>query len=66
MHKKEKVGWRQDGENVRFEKRPITAAGVYDFDMRQMFRLSFELYSQYEEDEMQIAYCIPYTYSRLS
>jgi cytosolic carboxypeptidase protein 2/3 len=31
-----------------------------------MFRLSFELYTQYEQDEVQIAYCIPYTYTRLS
>jgi hypothetical protein len=31
-----------------------------------MFRLSFEFYTQYEDDEVQIAYCIPYTYTMLS
>ena len=34
--------------------------------MRAMYRLSFELYSNYDDDEMEIAYCVPYTYTRLS
>ena len=30
-----------------------------------MYRLSFELYSNYDDDEMHIAYCVPYSYTRL-
>lgn len=30
-----------------------------------MYRLTFEYYTQYEDDEVQIAYCIPYTYTKL-
>lgn len=40
----------QDGENLRFEKRQLIASKVYDFEMRPMYRLSFEYYTQYEED----------------
>lgn len=46
--RREKEGWRQDGENLRFEKRQLVAAKVYDFEMRPMYRLSFEYYTQYE------------------
>jgi len=46
--KKEKEGWKQDGENLRFEKRQLMATKVYDFEMRPMYRLSFEYYTQYE------------------
>lgn len=64
-NEKEKIGWTQEGENVRFEKRVLTASRVYEFEIRQMFRLSFEYYTPYDEDEIQIAYCVPYTYSQL-
>lgn len=30
-----------------------------------MYRLSFELYSGYDDDEIHIAYCVPYSYTRL-
>ena len=30
LYQKEKVGWRQDGENVRFERKTLTGAHVYD------------------------------------
>jgi hypothetical protein len=48
--KREKVGWQQDGEAVRFEKKPITAAKIYDLEMRQTYRLSFEHYTSYDDD----------------
>lgn len=64
-HKREKIGWQQDGENLRFERKVPAASKVYEFDMRATYRLSFEFYTNYEDDEVQIAYCIPYTYSRL-
>jgi len=33
-NQKEGTSWQQDGENVRFEKRPLTAAKVHDYEMR--------------------------------
>ena len=30
------------------------------------FKLSFEYYTEYAEDEVQFSYCIPYTYTDLS
>ena len=30
-----------------------------------MFRLSFESYTQYDNDEIHISYCVPYTYTQL-
>ena len=30
-----------------------------------MFRLSFEYYTQYDNDEIHISYCVPYTYTQL-
>lgn len=39
--KKEKIGWQQDGECVRFEKRSLTASKVYDLEMAPTYRLSF-------------------------
>jgi len=31
-----------------------------------MYRLTFEIYTSFEDDTIQIAYCIPYTYSQLT
>lgn len=41
MHQHEKIGWRQEGDNLRFERKPLVAAMAIDFDIRQMYRLSF-------------------------
>ena len=62
---KEGIGWVQEGDNVRFQKKGITAAKMYQFEMRSYYRLSFQYYTQYEDDEIQISYCVPYSYTRL-
>ena len=57
--------WRQEGDNLRFDRHHLTAAKAHEFDIKPMFRLSVELYTPYDDDELHIAYCIPYTYTQL-
>ena len=55
----------QEWEKVRFEKNGINATQVYQFQMRSFYRLSFQYDTQHEDDQIQIAYCVPKSYTKL-
>ena len=57
-----KIEWEQRGNNIRYEKKPLRFLSPEAFPPRY-YRLSFEYTFEYSNDEVQICYCIPYTYS---
>ena len=56
-------GWRKMGTNVRYERSPIRKY----FDKKfKFYSLTFDLKFQHENDYLQIAMSMPYSYSRLA
>jgi hypothetical protein len=65
---RDRVGWQQSGEDITYTKN--TAASeeggpCYDKEGKY-FKLSFTISTEFEDDCLEIAYCPPYTYTRLT
>ena len=53
-------GWHRDGENVCYYQNPNKKKGGTN-----NYILSFDLQFRYDNDEIYLAHCYPYTYSDL-
>ena len=63
----EKLGrdWMQQGENIKYERKPGKSLSIFDKNCRFYNQLSFELSTVHDGDTLHVAYSIPYTYTDL-
>ena len=66
------VGWQQGGQNIEYSRsRPKVEEALLGKEEREeeekkYYSLSFEISSSYEDDIFEVAYCPPYTYTKLN
>jgi len=65
-YEKHGVRWQQDGLAVTFQQRRLRYGFLYEkCRVKAYWQLSFALDFEYADDEIFVAYCVPYTYSKL-
>lgn len=62
-------GWQQAGDEITYSKGNCKLQAKIQektqYKEQKYFKLSFKLSTTYEDDVLEIAYCVPYTYTRL-
>ena len=61
------ISWRQLETQCTYRKKVSKSEKILQFDESDStYHLTFTITAEYENDEIQLAYCIPYTYSYLN
>ena len=64
-NKKADNDWTQGGENIEYKPTKLKYFPISFLSRKKYFTLLFEYETEYDNDEIQFAYCIPYEYTRM-